>query len=123
MRGTLRRYTAIAVANGFESGRLGVANGFCAARALYGRPRGHDAAGAGAFVACTRYSSSKGVTNGSTAWEDLRAWVVVRSRVTGVEVSGSTRGCWRFGGRATGGLRYCEDVSVGGSSSPGGGRS
>ena len=39
--------------------------------------------------AFTRCSSSKGVTNGSTACEDLRAWFVASSRVTGVDVSGS----------------------------------
>lgn len=38
-------------------------------------------------------SSSKGVANGSTAWEDCRACVVVNNRVTGVEVSGSRVGC------------------------------
>ena len=84
---------------------MGSANGF---RAL----RGHDTA----YVCvprATRASSSKGVTNGSTAWEDLRACVVVISRVIGVDVSGSIRTCFRCGwreGRRVGGLRYCEDT-------------
>lgn len=38
----------------------------------------------------TRFSSSNGVTNGSTTWEECRACVVVSNRVTGVGVSGSS---------------------------------